>query len=376
MDAWNNTQWCMQRAFNRIGYKIYRLCLCFIRLNGGLPYSWQFPPSEQSPWWCRAARDSPNNSFTLTRRRSLAVWSYFIAMVTCATFMAYMILVLSPKLQPDASTAAIARVLKSLIDSVTAMGFVIALKLNGKVLARMVRALQALSPSFNVPLTMDKNVMHLATVAVIMMSIFYDVFLLINKLWFQEKLQDSILNNTFSVILLLVSMASFLPILLLFHCTAFIMAIKYNEVFESFHHHVSGHAAPKGASVVMELNDSPSNSKSQHQPNACSKENKGVVCDLLPATVEDSVMHKVDTSIHMVHNLQQYQRLFNEYFSVPVLLIMARSITSLIFTFFLVTMDPEENRSLSVILKIHKDAAFILLLCVAPETVTQQVLIG
>ncbi|XP_063869636.1 uncharacterized protein LOC135105429 [Scylla paramamosain] len=361
----------IERLTYCMGERCYFAYLWLIRLNGGLPYSWHRPRGDHARRWCMATWEGPRSVPVLIRRRHLVLWSYFIAMLICSSFMAYMVVILLPRMRGDPSLTSQARILNSLVGSVATMGLVYYLMVSGTQLARMVSHLYVFSSSFYVPFAMEKSRIQLTAVFIIIVSYVCDLGFLVRG-FAQVKSVYVILGSVSSVVLRFVSLVSVMPVQLLFHCNSLRIAITYNQVFQSFHHHVSGQQAPEGdADEAHPEQLADSLHKIRQQAYSRREKNRKVLNEYLPATVEDAVMVTASSALHIVHHAQHHQHLFNEYFSVPVLLIMARSITSLIFTFFFVILDLH-NRSFSTTMKLLQDASFILVICLAPEAVARQ----
>ncbi|MPC58570.1 hypothetical protein E2C01_052577 [Portunus trituberculatus] len=359
---------CIQRLLQCIGERFYFTILWLIRLNGGLPYSWYRPRANHARrWWCMPAWEGQRGAPVFTRRRHLVLWSYLITMLICCSFMAYMIIVLMPRMRSDPSIASQARIINSFMGSVASMGLVYYLTVNSKELASMVDHLHVFSPFFYASVGMEKSRIQITAVVIITWSYIYDLILFFRG-FLEEESTYVLLSNVSSVMLRFISLVSVMPVQLLFHINSLRMAVTYNQVFQSFHHHVSGQQTAERETAEAH----PEPHKIKQQTYSCRDKNNQVLSEFLPATVEDDIMVTASSALHVVHYAQHHQHLFNEYFSVPVLLIMARSITSLIFTFFFLIMDPQTT-GFSTTMKLLQDASFILVICLAPEAVARQV---
>lgn len=374
MDAEYNQCWSVQKIFNLMGYRAFMLCLGLLRLNGGLPYTWHYIGEDKKVCSWNTEGIGRKATFVLTRKTVLVRWSSFQAFIVCATLISYVIFFVTPKLQEVRSTTSTAMLLKSLVEFVATMGLTYHMRLKEGLLARLLCALYGLITDGKVPRTMERSWMQVAS-SIIVMSSFLLAFVPVTKSYTSQHSLYSKVDFVFMIILNIVMSASVLPVMLLMHYVTVMMAIRYHEISCQFRKHALDFvpAQTTEAMVVPERRAAqPYDSQRLEQLNP-SKEVKMTPPYFPKLSLEGPVMHTLDTNIHLIYNLQRLQRLLNEYFSIPVLLTMMRSIISLIFLFFFMVMNSEEVGSAHGVIQAIQEIAFILLMCLSSDTVSKQV---
>ncbi|XP_050717885.1 uncharacterized protein LOC126999377 [Eriocheir sinensis] len=375
MDVEYNRCWNLHKFFNRLGHKSVILCLWLIRINGGLPYRWRHAESvfdqKTEPWGVEAkGRKAP---FLLIRRPVLVAWSSVNAIIVCATFIVYVVFFVLPKFELLKSTEATAVLLKNLVEFMVAIGLVCYLRVKEGLLARLVCVMYGFGKPFGVPRTMDRSWMQMAS-AVIVKASLLSAFVIVAQNYRSDDTLYSKVDVAFSFIIRIVMSMSVLPVLLLLHYITLMMAVWYNDVYCSFQRHALDLIPTKNIREMV-VTEQEAVQLSEGQPPQLSpsmNKAKKVPSSFPQPSLESPIMHVAETSIHVVYKLQHLQRLLNNYYSIPVLLVMTRSITNLVFLFFLVVMNPK-NRSFFISMEALQEVASIVLMCLASETVAKQV---